>query len=31
MRGFDHQGAFNYSAALLLTQHLIAKLVQKLP
>jgi pimeloyl-ACP methyl ester carboxylesterase len=31
MRGFDHQGAFNHEAVLLLTQHLIAKLVQKMP
>jgi pimeloyl-ACP methyl ester carboxylesterase len=31
IRGFDHQGAFNNAAVLLLTQHLIAKLVQKLP
>jgi pimeloyl-ACP methyl ester carboxylesterase len=31
IRGFDHQGAYNYTVALLLTQHLIAKLVQKLP
>ncbi len=31
MRGFDHQGSFNHEPVLLLTQHLIAKLVQKLP
>lgn len=31
IRGFDHQGAFNNDAILLLTHHLIAKLVQKLP
>lgn len=31
IRGFDHQGAFNNEAILLLTHHLIAKLVQKLP
>jgi len=31
VRGFDHQGAFNNDAILLLTQHLIVKLVQKLP
>jgi pimeloyl-ACP methyl ester carboxylesterase len=31
IRGFDHQGAFNSDAVLLLTHHLIAKLVQKLP
>ena len=31
MRGFDHQGAFNNDAVLLLTHHLVAKLVQKLP
>lgn len=30
IRGFDHQGAFNDDAVLLLTQHLIVKLVQKL-
>jgi pimeloyl-ACP methyl ester carboxylesterase len=31
IRGFNHQGAFNNSVVLLLTQHLVAKLVQKLP
>jgi pimeloyl-ACP methyl ester carboxylesterase len=31
VRGFDHQGAFNHDAVLLLTHHLIVKLVQKLP
>jgi pimeloyl-ACP methyl ester carboxylesterase len=31
VRGFDHQGAFNNDAALLLTHHFIVKLVQKLP
>ena len=31
IRGFDHQGAFNYEANLLLTHHLIVKLVQKMP
>lgn len=31
IRGFDHQGAFKHDSVLLLTQHLIAKLVQKLP
>lgn len=31
MRGFDHQSAFNDGAVLLLTQHLIVKLVQKMP
>lgn len=31
MRGFDHQGMFNHMPTLLLTQHLIAKLTQKLP
>jgi pimeloyl-ACP methyl ester carboxylesterase len=31
IRGFDHQGAFNNDAVLLLTHHLVAKLVQKLP
>jgi hypothetical protein len=30
VRGFDHQGAFNNDAVLMLTQHLIVKLVQKL-
>lgn len=30
VRGFDHQGAFNSDAILLLTHHLIVKLVQKL-
>jgi hypothetical protein len=31
IRGFDHQGAYNYEANLLLTHHLIVKLVQKMP
>jgi hypothetical protein len=31
IRGFDHQGAYNDDAILLLTRHLIVKLVQKLP
>jgi pimeloyl-ACP methyl ester carboxylesterase len=31
IRGFDHQGAYNQAGILLLTQHLIVKLVQKLP
>jgi pimeloyl-ACP methyl ester carboxylesterase len=31
IRGFDHQDAFKPEAILLLTHHLIAKLVQKLP
>ena len=31
IRGFDHQGAFNHDAVLLLTHHLIVKLVQKMP
>ncbi|WP_296945701.1 triacylglycerol lipase [uncultured Massilia sp.] len=31
MRGIDHQGAFNQEAVLLLIQHLVAKIVQKLP
>jgi pimeloyl-ACP methyl ester carboxylesterase len=31
IRGFDHQGAFNFEANLLLTHHLIVKLVQKMP
>jgi pimeloyl-ACP methyl ester carboxylesterase len=31
IRGFDHQGVFNNDAVLLLTHHLVAKLVQKLP
>lgn len=31
VRGFDHQGAFNHNAILLLTQHLIVKMVQTLP
>jgi hypothetical protein len=31
MRGFDHQGAYNNDAVVLLMHHLIAKLVQKLP
>jgi pimeloyl-ACP methyl ester carboxylesterase len=31
LRGFDHQEAFNNEAVLLLTQHLVAKLVQELP
>jgi pimeloyl-ACP methyl ester carboxylesterase len=30
VRGIDHQGAFNNDAMLMLTQHLIVKLVQKL-
>jgi len=30
IRGFDHQGAFNDDAVLLLTHHLIAKMVQTL-
>jgi pimeloyl-ACP methyl ester carboxylesterase len=30
VRGIDHQGAFNNDAILMLTQHLIVKLVQKL-
>jgi pimeloyl-ACP methyl ester carboxylesterase len=30
VRGFDHQGAFNNDAVLMLTRHLIVKLVQKL-
>lgn len=30
VRGFDHQGAFNSDSMLLLTHHLIVKLVQKL-
>jgi len=30
VRGFDHQGAYNNDATLMLTQHLIVKLVQKL-
>lgn len=30
IRGFDHQGAFNHNAALLLTHHLIVKMVQTL-
>jgi pimeloyl-ACP methyl ester carboxylesterase len=31
LRGFDHQEAFTNEAVLLLTQHLVAKLVQELP
>jgi pimeloyl-ACP methyl ester carboxylesterase len=31
IRGFDHQGAFKHDAVLLLTHHLIVKLVQKMP
>lgn len=31
VRGFDHQGAFNDGAVLMLTHHLVAKLVQTLP
>jgi pimeloyl-ACP methyl ester carboxylesterase len=31
LRGVDHQEAFNNEAVLLLTQHLVAKLVQELP
>jgi hypothetical protein len=31
LRGFDHQEAFNNEGVLLLTQHLVAKLVQELP
>jgi hypothetical protein len=31
LRGIDHQEAFNNEAVLLLTQHLVAKLVQELP
>ena len=31
IRGFDHQGAFQHDAVLLLTHHLIVKLVQKMP
>jgi pimeloyl-ACP methyl ester carboxylesterase len=31
LRGFDHQEAFNNGAVLLLTQHLVVKLVQELP
>jgi hypothetical protein len=31
LRGFDHQEAFNNEAVLLLTQHLVAKLVQEMP
>jgi len=30
IRGFDHQGAFNHDAVLLLTHHLIVKMVQTL-
>jgi pimeloyl-ACP methyl ester carboxylesterase len=30
VRGFDHQGAFNHDAVLLLTHHLIVKMVQTL-
>jgi pimeloyl-ACP methyl ester carboxylesterase len=31
LRGFDHQGAYKDDAVLLLTQHLIVKMVQELP
>jgi pimeloyl-ACP methyl ester carboxylesterase len=31
LRGFDHQGAYKNDAVLLLTQHLIVKMVQDLP
>jgi hypothetical protein len=31
MRGFDHQEAFNDESVLMLTQHLVVKLVQELP
>jgi pimeloyl-ACP methyl ester carboxylesterase len=31
MRGFDHQEAFKNEAVLLLTQHLVVKMVQELP
>jgi pimeloyl-ACP methyl ester carboxylesterase len=31
LRGFDHQGAYKNDAVLLLTQHLIVKMVQELP
>jgi hypothetical protein len=31
IRGFDHQGAFNHDVTLLLTHHLIVKLIQKMP
>jgi hypothetical protein len=31
LRGLDHQEAFNNDAVLLLTQHLVAKLVQEMP
>jgi pimeloyl-ACP methyl ester carboxylesterase len=31
IRGIDHQGAFKDESTLLLTQHLVAKLVQELP
>jgi hypothetical protein len=30
LRGVDHQDAFNNEAVLLLTQHLVAKLVQEM-
>jgi hypothetical protein len=31
LRGFDHQGAYKNDAVLMLTQHLIVKLVQEMP
>jgi pimeloyl-ACP methyl ester carboxylesterase len=31
LRGFDHQNAYNNDAVMLLTQHLIVKMVQELP
>jgi hypothetical protein len=31
IRGVDHQDVFNNEAVLLLTQHLVVKLTQKLP
>jgi len=31
VRGIDHQGAFNKESILLLTQHLVVKLVQEMP
>jgi hypothetical protein len=31
MRGFDHQEAFNDENVLMLTQHLVVKLVQEMP
>ena len=31
LRGFDHQNAYKDEAVLLLTQHLIVKMVQALP